>query len=926
MSGVASKCTGSSPICLPVTSFVWPNGKTRTVPEEWSNFATWYSFHRTRMKVAKAGVSEAFAGMGTDFRVGFTNLRSSNPVFPIPVDSNGGLFSGSVSGTNNKGDWFTQLHGFADASGIRYTPLRSALEKVGEYYKGNKSTDPFDPLINGKQPACRQNFAILTTDGYWNNNNESSFTIADQEGESGLSIALPSGETAVRYTPAAPFKDGASNRPNTLADVAMKYWKEDLRLTMSNTVPTSALNPAFWQHMVTFGIAIGLQGTIQPASGKTLMQTARSLTQWPDPEADESGVHDVPGRIDDLLHAAVNGHGEFAAASNAGEFSQALRGALANIADRLASASNVAINASSINTGTFAFQATYIAGAWTGELAAFPVTATGLSSTASWRASTKIAEKIVAGTRASAIYTYESATGKKLTWATASTTRKSQIGSEAVFNYLLGSASGEEANGGAFRNRNGNALGDIVNSSPFYVPDTDTLYVGANDGMLHAFKGATGEWLFAYMPAGIDWASLKNLSLPNYGRSSENPHKFFVDGGITVSTSTQSPDKNILVGALGRGGKGVFALDVTTPSAFTAANTWEITTDPDIGLVLGQPLITRVKVSNTADAAAVLIGNGLNSGNGGTTAGASLLVRNLADGSKIETLSTGVMGDNGLFAPRGWDDNDDGVVDFVYAGDLKGNVWKFDLTGRPSQWTVTRMFTAKAGQSITGPLALAKDPKTGKRWVFVGTGKYLDANDPASLTQQSYYGLIDDGTLPINISDLQVRTVQATGTLDGFKVRGFESNQPLDVGRRGWYIDWPGDGVGKPAERSVSGAFLRGNALIIPTIIPNVDPCEAGGSGFINALDAFTGTSVGLDSYFDLDRNGRFDDDVIPGGGGDGTVPVGSVDFGVGMPTLPKPVEHVLIACGSSGKCADPFTPGDPVKPRRISWREIIKD
>lgn len=925
-SSAAQKCVGDTLSCTPVDSFSWSNGKTRTVAKEWENFATWYSFHRTRMKVAKAGASEAFAGMGPDYRVGFTTLQEKNPVYSIPVGLNGGIFD-----STNKAAWFKQLHEFADAGGTRYTPLRSALKNVGEYYAGNASSDPFGPEIDGKLLSCRQNFAILTTDGYWNNLLKGSsdyeiFSMDDQEGSDGAAIATPDGEAKIRYKPTAPFKDGVNtNRANTLADVAMKYWKEDLRPDMLNNVPTSVLNPAFWQHMITFGISIGLEGTIQPAEGKTLMETARAITEWPDPKADTSGRHDISERIDDLLHAAVNGRGEFAAANNANEFSQALKGALANISDRLASASNVAINASSINTGTFAFQATYTAGAWIGDLVAYPVTEDGLSSTSAWRASATIAEKVKAGTRASDIYTYVAGSGKKATWSAIGSTRQAQIGSEAVFNYLLGNSAGEQSNGGEFRNRNGNVLGDIVNSSPFYAPDTDTLYVGANDGMLHAFQGATGAELFAFMPGGIDWGILKNLSMPNYGRSAENPHRYFVDGGIAVSTLSQSPDKNILVGALGRGGKGVFALDVTTPTAFTAANTWELTTGTEIGLVLGQPLITRVKTNGNSDEAAVLIGNGINSGNGGSTAGASLLIRKLADGSSIESLDTKAAGDNGLFAPRGWDDDNDGVVDFVYAGDLRGNIWKFDLS-TPNKRTVTRMFTAQSGQSITGPLALAKDPKTGKRWVFVGTGKYLDASDPSSLTTQSFYGLIDDGaTLPITLADLQQRTVTVTGTLDGFKVRGFESSGLLDSGKKGWYINWPGNGTGAPAERSVSGSFLRGSALIIPTIIPKSDPCEPGGSGFINALDAFTGTSVGGQSYFDLDRDGRFDDDVIPDGNG-GTVPVGSVDFGIGMPTLPKPVDHVLIACGSSGNCADPFTPGDPVSPRRVSWREIIRD
>src|SRR5690606_5374059 len=152
-------------------------------------------------------------------------------------------------------------------------------------------------------------------------------------------------------------------------------------------------------------------------------------------------------------------------------------------------------------------------------------------------------------------------------------------------------------------------LGDIVNSSPTYVADTGTLYVGANDGMLHAFDAETGEEQFAYIPGIIDFNQLAKLSRGDY------LHKFFVDGPIAVSSRKLTPGKNLLVGALGRGGKGLFGLDVSTPDSFGTSDVeWELaeTAGNNMGMVLGRPILAPVRSGVTA----AVLGNGVNSTSG----------------------------------------------------------------------------------------------------------------------------------------------------------------------------------------------------------------------------------------------------------------------------------------------------------------------
>src|SRR5690606_3690967 len=160
-----------------------------------------------------------------------------------------------------------------------------------------------------------------------------------------------------QYEPALPYRDGASiSRSNTLADVAMRYWKHDLVPDMSNIVPTTNANPAFWQHMVTFGISIGLKGTLDQSSVQEVLAAGGprkdgAAVNWPAPAADSVN------NIDDLLHAAVNGRGTFLSAGNPEEFSTGLSAALAAIVERTGSFSNVAANSTALDAGSRVFQA-----------------------------------------------------------------------------------------------------------------------------------------------------------------------------------------------------------------------------------------------------------------------------------------------------------------------------------------------------------------------------------------------------------------------------------------------------------------------------------------------------------------------------------------------------------------------------------------
>lgn len=930
---------------------------TRNGAAEIANFATWYSYHRTRSKVAKAGAAEAFSQLGENFRVGYdsiwnrsgsSSVSGSLPAFRIPVQGNDeGLFKDA-----NRTNWFDYLFRANASSG---TPLHGALRRTGQYYETETgASGPWGPQTGDAQLSCRQNYAILTTDGYWNDddNFDSQVRPGDADSESGTDIVSADEQTTYRYQPARPFQDNVSD---TLADVAMHYWKRDLRTNLANNVPSSPSNPAFWQHMSTFGISIGLEGTLSLDDVQLIEQGSKS---WPNPWRTPSNNQDrwaneSARRIDDLMHAAVNGRGSFVAATNPQEFADALKDSLAAISRRRASGSNVASNGPSLNNGSHLFQATYTSGEWSGDVVGISIVGGAIAGTPSWSMAT-LANEDPAAFRARPVYTSSDNGNSGTTFPSGSQELKlvrnkdlpTEVSGIANASYIKGSRANEGSSTGALRRRT-SPVGDIVNSSPFYVPETDNLFIGANDGMLHAIDASDGTMLFSYVPKGLDFGKLAMLSSQDY------THHFFVDGGIDVTTQAQGKNRNILVASLGRGGKGVFALDVTQTDPAQISSSivrWDRTfqksgdTDyhADMGHVLGAPLVRQGNSGKTI----AIVPNGIDSANGK----AVLFVYVLNDdGSldatiRIPTNSDGTASQpNGLSEARAADVNGDGKADYIYAGDLYGNLWKFDVSdSNTNKWDVaekqgnTRLpiFTAtdpsSVRQPITAAVALAKHPGTGRIFVMFGTGSYVTNGDLTSTRVQTLYSIIDEGAYPITKAQLHHRTIPMTGVDSlGRAARAWESYSELAAGKRGWYVNL---GVPSPAadgERVVTAPFVRGRALWFSSIIPIPgEGCDAGGTGYLNAVDAFTGTNPrmqgGTGSFIDVNQDGVGNDRIAgqtgPGEGGFIT----SVDLGIGMPSQGIGVGNAIFVCGSEAECGRAPTPPPSGGPARLQWHEVV--
>jgi type IV pilus assembly protein PilY1 len=356
--------------------------------------------------------------------------------------------------------------------------------------------------------------------------------------------------------------------------------------------------------------------------------------------------------------------------------------------------------------------------------------------------------------------------------------------------------------------------------------------------------------------------------------------------------------------------------------------------------MLGRPVYAKMNNGT----AAIIMGNGYNSTSG--TAALYIFLLNTSGAlTSVVKLDTHTTGDNGLATPGVIDANGDGKVDYVYAGDLQGNVWQFDVSGAttaswkvglsPLPLTPNPLFKARDAsnnpQPITAPITVAvntdlADPNAGKRFLFFGTGSYFRTGDPTNAAIQTWYGVIDEGSVIADRSNLQPRTVEATGTFAGKPVRAFSVAGTNDMaGKSGWYLDFT---MAPPGERMVTEPVaykLAVNVLVASSIIPSgSDPCIPGGTGYVNALNPFTGGSLGV-GILDVNNNKNYKDDVLSG------LFIGSVDLGVGLPSRPTLIGNRLVVGGTNPDDKNPISDVGvnlgfaPVK-GRISWREIIKD
>jgi type IV pilus assembly protein PilY1 len=756
MAGGASATSGNLPVRLGVGQFARVNidpsnntyakgagridcgGATCTYAEEMTNFANWYAYYRTRMQMMKSAAGRAFIPIDDTYRVGFITINPQSPV------SSSRYLKINAFDATHKGSWYTKFYQQGPSGG---TPLREALSRIGRLYAGK-----FDGINNGipaaddpMQVSCQPNFAILSTDGYWTTVGSSGNKI------DGTAMTQQDNANTGPYSLRADgvYDGNPSGATVGLADTALYYYQTDLRPTGSlnaasvdvsaNNVPTTQQDFAAHQHMTTFTLGLGLDGTLtyrndyQTASTGDFWAIKQGTINWPNP------VQNAPEALDDLWHAAVNGRGVFFSASNPQELANSLTDTLDALKKRVgAGAAAATSNLQPVAGDNFAFTAQYQTQDWIGDLKArtIDLTTGAISQVELWSAQALLNGRVHTSR---SLYTFDPSDPYVSTSTTAAGNQMKHfcmggpispwcddgagltVAEQAYFNpnqlpqyvsysgiqtpnataqnlvnYLRGDQNFEDLGGLAanhlFRERTA-LLGDIINAQPAYVrsspfnysdtgykdfkqcsegtttvtcpaaqfpaptiPRRPTVYIAANDGMLHAIEtdvnndpyyqtggistGATGDDTFSggnNAGNGVErWAYIPGMVLPNLYKLASIPysHRYFVDGSPTVGDVCLSTPcaglndwRTVLVGGLNSGGRGYYALDVTnplkpramwefkvrkpsvTPCAATPALAVGATDDCDLGLSYGNPVITKMKATGQW---VVMVTSGLN--------------------------------------------------------------------------------------------------------------------------------------------------------------------------------------------------------------------------------------------------------------------------------------------------------------------------
>jgi type IV pilus assembly protein PilY1 len=444
---------------------------------------------------------------------------------------------------------------------------------------------------------------------------------------------------------------------------------------------------------------------------------------------------------------------------------------------------------------------------------------------------------------------------------------------EALIAYLRGDQSLERGNNGTtgssgvLRPRE-SALGDIVHSTPVYQGAQDygyggtdmegagsyssfvgnkssrRVWVGANDGMLHAFDAATGELKFSFIPAAVQ-GELWRLASPGY------THRYYVNGQISIGdVYTPSGWRTVLVAALGAGGRSVIALDVTGPNPSVL---WELEGVNDLGHVLGDIRIVRLpNVQSNKPGWAVIFGNGYETTvpSGASTKNvAKLFVVNPMTGSALSPNSLTVpdsVAYNGMGSPAVSIENN--LVSNVWVGDLGGYLWKFDLARSPSNWTLAftgdkplfRAVRNNVPQPITSAPSVARSTSRGY-YVTFGTGKFFQDADRLNTQVQSLYS-IRDRTNSLQAPRGGVASPSARFDLIRDNLTSYAISAEASGNRRiqatgtlnadGWYLDLVSPGNNPVGERLLASPQIFFPDVYFGTFSVSQDVCDEGSDGW----------------------------------------------------------------------------------------------
>jgi type IV pilus assembly protein PilY1 len=782
---------------------------------------------------------------------------------------------------------------------------------------------------------------------------------------------------------------------DSLADVSMYYYETDLRdaslnncastytnRATGNTIATDVcpniVSPrgadnATHQHMTTFTLGLGVSGLLKydpnylSGGSADFQEIIAGTKDWPVPLGSAE-------RIDDLWHAAVDGRGQYFSAQNSSTLASSLSSALTSI-DALSGTAAAAATSSLQPTpgDSTEYVTSYTTVWWTGDVVAYQVDPrTGArAATSDWSAQQKLDARVAAGTARNIFYlkrgggtntgtlqsfTYSNLLADGFGGYFANACSKSPALTQcATSGYdIAGANDGNNLvaylrgqSDARFRSRQ-HLLGDTVGGAPVYVRKPTfrytensypsfaaanasrpgVVYVPANDGMLHAFDADTGEEKWAYVPT-VVMDRMYRLADTDYA----NGHQYFVNGSPVVGDIYVPGTgwKTILVGGLGAGGRGYYALDITDPN--NPKVMWEFTNDAyggngNLGSTFGNPLITK----RTNGQWVVVFTSGYNNVSPGDGNG-RLFVVNANTGQRLVEIETNTSAGlpvgtsslpSGLAKINGWIATPvDNTTLRYYGGDLLGNVWRFDIDGVVAPNNAA-LRLAELRASATGPVQpITTKPELAEvtqgaltyQVVYVATGKMLGLSDLSSADQQSVYAIKDPLT-NTPLGDLRTSTSVVAQTLSGTGngPRTVTSN-PVDWSTKdGWRVDLLSAG-----ERVSIDMRLVYTTLVVASNAPKADLCTpGGGEAYLYRFDIDSGSSVaGSGGVAGIWLGGNFAVGVgisqLYGG------PTGGETAGGGGTT-----SRIQMGDGSV-RLEDVVPPGaGAVSGRRTSWREIV--
>ncbi|MCH8175688.1 MAG: pilus assembly protein, partial [Proteobacteria bacterium] len=772
-----------------------PWGRTYTQIQQ--NVANWYQYYRRRSFIAKGAIANVVSS-NDFFRFGISLLNDFDDVFvEVPDELISDFDSHNAALLSEMFNYTWRSIG---------TPLRRGLELVGRYYDHYYSQYD-DPIFS----ACQQNYSVLFTDGFWNGGAPLEAAIANNDGD-GATDTLAD---VAHYFYNKDLSPLPNDVPTTILDQNDEQHMVSFTVAFGvegNLVDTDDdyyPNPTLEEDGAWSSGAVNTnQEKIDDVwhaafNSKAYFVSAQSATGVAN--AISSALLEIADRIGSAASVATNsgslnaGSKLFQARFDSEDWTGSLIAIDINLDGTLESTSSWdagdRLDLLNYNTGReiitwnpniddpvggavegkaipFRFPSDYTAPSASAEMSTAQIA--HLLTNAPYSVSTMDAGEIIAN----------------------------QTFGDDIADYLRGDQSNEGQLGQQFRLRT-KVLGDIVNSDPRFVqaPNgryadalevksyndfksananrTGVVYVGANDGMLHGFDGDTGDELIAYVPNAV-YQNLDELATADY------IHRYYVDAGANIidvflddmddpASAVDGLWRTVLAGGLAGGGQAIYALDVTDPSIFDEANAddivlWEFDDgdDVDLGFTYGRPQMAKMADGTWA----AVFGNGYNNtaadGNASVSGHAVLYIVDVETGDLLKKIDTGAGSagtPNGLATPLLIDSDADSDVDYIYAGDLLGNLWKFDVTdANPSNWDVAYqslgvpvpLFTTEVNQQITSqPQAAFHPDNLGGFMIYFGTGKYLEVTDNNSIgqTTQAFYGIWDKNEVTLTAFD-----------------------------------------------------------------------------------------------------------------------------------------------------------------------------